>query len=204
MSDVVAIVLAAGLGRRMGGRPKALLRFPAGPTFLEAIVATCAAAGVERVVVVLASAPEGAAKAVLDATVPPGATIARNPAPERGMISSIHVGLRSEAAQGVAGALVWPVDCPRVPASVVRQLIETVARTHAPLVIPRHGRRRGHPALFAASLFDELLAVPIDGDGARAVVRSHQGEMVTIDVDAAEVLDDFDTLADLCGIAAPG
>ena len=43
-------------------------------------------------------------------------------------------------------------------------------RTGAPVVIPRHGARRGHPALFARAVFTELHRAPSD-TGARAVVR---------------------------------
>lgn len=180
---IVAVVLAAGAGRRMGRGPKALLRI-GGATFLERIVETCVAAGVARVVAVLAESVEA----------PSSVAVARNPRPERGMISSIRVGLESEAARGAAGALIWPVDCPRVPVAVVRAIVARFEETGAPLVIPRHGGRRGHPAIFAARLFPELLG---EVESARDVVRAHESEIVHVDVDAPEVLEDFDRPEDL-------
>ena len=48
-----AVLLAAGLGTRLGGQPKAALRHPAGGTLLERSVAALHAAGVADVRVVL-------------------------------------------------------------------------------------------------------------------------------------------------------
>ncbi len=184
-----AIVLCAGEGRRIGGRPKALLELPGGggETFLDRIVRTAREAGVGRIAVVLAATP---------VPVPPGAEAVTNPAPERGMLSSIQEGLRALDSPGGApsGALVWPVDCPRVPAAAVRALL-AAARAGARIAIPTHAGRRGHPTYFAAELFPELEAAPLD-QGARAVVRTHAADVVLVDA-PAEVLEDFDTPEDL-------
>lgn len=199
MGEVAVIVLAAGEGRRMGGRPKASLRLPAtegrpGETFLERIVATARAAGCAPVVVVRGEA---------DLPAPEGADVrvVRNPRPELGMLSSIHVGIEALRGGGggggrvaVAGALVWPVDCPRVPVSAVRALLDAAARG-APMAVPVHGGRRGHPAYFAGRLFPELLAAPMDV-GARAVVRAHAADLALVPVEGPEVLDDIDTPED--------
>jgi nicotine blue oxidoreductase len=71
----------------------------------------------------------------------------------------------------------------------------------APVVVPRYGTRRGHPVLFAAALFDELRAAPLDV-GARAVVRAHAAERLEVPVADAAILDDIDTPDDLHGIDA--
>lgn len=191
--DLVAVILAAGAGRRVGGRPKALLEL-GGRTLLARVVAGCRAAGLGRIVAVLA--PGG----VPDAAVPAGVVVVRNPLPERGMLSSIQAGLASEAARGAAGALVWPVDCPRVPPRVVAALAAALAHG-APLAIPRYGGRGGHPALFGAALFPEILALPPETrGGVRAVGQAHAREAAFVEVDAPEVLDDVDTLEALADL----
>jgi nicotine blue oxidoreductase len=191
VKEIVAIVLAAGAARRLGGRPKALLR-TAGGTFLERIAKTCREAGIARVAAVLASAGVATERSEMQ-----DMTIVINPAPERGMLSSLQAGLASEAARGAAAALVWPVDCPCVPASVLRALAEAFERTGAPLVVPTSGGRGGHPALVGAALFPAILAAPFDLDGgARAVFRARAGRVERVEVGAPEVLDDVDTPED--------
>lgn len=186
-SEVAAIVLAAGEGRRMGGRPKALLRLPDGTSFLERILATARAAALGRVLVVHAP---GAAL-----PLPAGVEAVVNPDPSRGMLSSIYAALDVLVGSTAAGALVWPVDCPRVPVAGIEAIL-AAAGSGAPVVVPRYAGRRGHPVLFAASVFAELRAAPLD-QGARVVVRAHASDLAEVEVPFPEVLDDFDTPGDL-------
>jgi CTP:molybdopterin cytidylyltransferase MocA len=194
-ASVLCAILAAGAGRRMGGRPKGSLRLPDGWSFAGAIARTCREAGVARVALVLAPGADPPADAVAA-----GVEILCNPEPDAtGMLGSIHAALRSPLADGADALLVWPVDCPRVPPDVVRAVVDAFARTEAPIVCPRHTARRGHPALFAARLFPELLAAPMDR-GARAVTRAHAADRLEVEVDAPEVLDDLDTPEDLAAL----
>src|SRR5262249_58744014 len=107
----VAIVLAAGAGTRMGGRPKALLTVDQ-QTFIGRVVDTARRSAVERVIVVLGHAAEEVERALGDA---PDVTIALNPEPARGQLSSLKVGL-PEAAE-CDGALAWPGGHPLVRAA---------------------------------------------------------------------------------------
>jgi len=54
-------------------------------------------------------------------------------------------------------------------------LIEQFYKTKSPIVLPST-RRRGHPVIFSASLYDELLSAALE-TGARAVVWAHKGEI---------------------------
>ncbi len=185
---IVAAILAAGKGRRLGGRHKAALRLPSGESFAAAIVRSVRTAGIARCVLVLrpgAPCPED-----LD---PAAFACVRNPDPDRsGMLGSIHAALESEAARGAGALLVWPVDCPRVPPAVVRALCAAFAARGAPIVAPACEGRRGHPVLFAAALFDALRAAPPD-QGARAVVRAHAALREVVETHCPAVLDDIDT-----------
>ena len=129
------------------------------------------------------------------------ATLLVNPAPERGMLSSLQTCvlalLSDRATPPTADALlVIPVDCPRVRPETVARLMQEFTATRAPLVVPSYGGRRGHPALFAARLFEELLQAPLDV-GARAVVRAHTHDRLEVPVDDPAVNEDVDTPDDL-------
>jgi molybdenum cofactor cytidylyltransferase len=44
------------------------------------------------------------------------------------------------------------------------------------IVLPVHHGKRGHPVIFSAAVYGELLAAPMD-QGARSVVWAHAGEI---------------------------
>ena len=47
------------------------------------------------------------------------------------------------------------------------------------IVLPTYNTKRGHPVIFAASLFPELLAAPLE-QGARTVVWAHASEVIEV------------------------
>lgn len=192
---LAACVLAAGASRRMG-TPKALLQV-AGVTYVERLLGTYRSAGVAPCWVV-GRAEDTTLEALCAAH---GARLLVNPDPGRGMLSSLHVCLRRLAADAAAGApridglFVSPVDCPRVRPETLSALRQAFLASGAPIVVPRHGARRGHPTLFSAALFEELLRAPLEL-GARAVVWAHAADRIEVPVEDAAVLDDIDTPED--------
>jgi CTP:molybdopterin cytidylyltransferase MocA len=178
------------------GAPKALLPL-AGATFLETLLGSMRAAGAAPLFVVVRASDDG--PPMRAACARHDARLLVNPDPDRGMISSIHVGLaeiaRLEAASPGGPRLdalfVAPVDCPRVRAATIARLVEAFAATRAPIVVPRFGDRRGHPTLFARALFPELRAAPPDV-GARAAGRAPAADRLEVPVDDPAVLEDFD------------
>jgi molybdenum cofactor cytidylyltransferase len=94
---------------------------------------------------------------------------------ERGQLSSIHAALRSLPA-GTEGMLLCPVDHPLVSAALVNTLIATFLEMRAPVVLPVFEGRRGHPVIFSAAVYEELLRAPLE-TGARAVVWAHKNEV---------------------------
>ena len=95
---VGAIVLAAGLSRRMGpGVQKLLLPF-AGSTVLGHVVAQVSAAPVERVVVVVGTDPRVAAAAAPQPLSAPPVSLVTNPNRDGDMLDSARCGLRAMPA----------------------------------------------------------------------------------------------------------
>lgn len=183
--NVAAIILAAGESSRMG-RPKPLLPID-GTTFLGYLLQQLQASRVSRTVVVLGYRPH----VVLDAMpqVRPLAVV--NPNYSLGQLSSLHVGLEA-VADGADAILLCLADHPFISAELLDQLIEAHQRTHREIIIPTYGGARGHPVLFAGSLFAELKSAALD-QGARAVVRAHAADVLELATGEAGVVGDVDT-----------
>jgi CTP:molybdopterin cytidylyltransferase MocA len=166
---LAAVILSGGASSRMGS-PKALVSYQ-GRSFLEHLlsVTTHPAIGTHRVVL----GPDADAIAKGIALRPDEIVV--NHDWEKGQLSSIHAALRS-LPPGTEGMLLCPVDHPLISATLVGSLIEAFAATHAPVVVPCYWGRRGHPVIFSAAVYDELLNAPLE-QGARAVVWAHKGEV---------------------------
>ena len=185
---MAAVVLAAGASRRMGS-PKPLLPL-AGETYLERILGTLATMPVGPIVVVL-----GAEAALIRAQIDLGeCTVLVNERPETEMLGSLQlaIGYLQENVPECRAVLVSLVDMPRFAGSSALQLVTAFLRTAAPIVVPAHEGRHGHPVLFSEQVWDELLSAPID-EGARVVVQAHRGEMEVVAVEDPWVLRDADT-----------
>ncbi|MFD9869138.1 NTP transferase domain-containing protein [Streptomyces niveus] len=191
-SPVAGLLLAAGGGRRLGGRPKALLPHRGRP-LVEHAVRSLREGGCERVhVVVGAAADEVRARAVL-----PGCVLVDNPEWASGMGSSLRAGLASLTAASVrSAALVMLVDQPGIgPAAVARVL--AAYDSPATLAAASYGGERGHPVLFGARHWAAVAADATGDQGARGYLRSHARDIALVECgDVAEGYD-IDTEEDL-------
>jgi molybdenum cofactor cytidylyltransferase len=183
-----AIVLAAGESRRMG-KPKPLLRC-GDTTFLERIISVLCASDVDRTTVVL-----GAQAAAIRASTDLSAVeVVVNEDYRQGQLSSLIAGLRSVPAEADA-ILLCLVDNPFVTAETVNRVIGAFRETQSPVMIPVFDKQRGHPALFARAVFDDLIDAPPE-KGARHVVHSHEDKVLEIHVPDSTILVRIDTPED--------
>jgi molybdenum cofactor cytidylyltransferase len=189
---IVAIVLAAGLSRRMG-RSKLLLDLHGKPVIRWAVERIARRVDEVLVVVPRDDAPIRAAL--------PGLRVSyvTNPRPEEGQATSIAAGVAA-LSRDCRACVVVLGDQPHVPEAAVTAVIATFERTGKPIVAPVYRGVRGHPVLFAAETFREL--VRLTGDtGARDLVARDPGRVALVDVDA-DVPADVDTPADYDRLAA--
>jgi nicotine blue oxidoreductase len=199
--EVAGLLLAAGGGRRLGGRPKALLPYGGRP-LIEHAVRVLWEGGCDAVHVVLgAAAAEVRERADLG-----GCVVVENPSWADGMGSSLRAGLASLAAgtspasPAAGAALIGLVDQPGVgAATVARVLAAARAGDDLPsaLVAAAYNGRRGHPVLIGASRWPGVAAGAAGDRGARTYLREHTGQ--TVLVECADIGDpsDIDTPADL-------
>lgn len=189
--SLAGVVLTGGRSARMGS-PKALLDFRGQPFVVRILEALEALDVKTRVVVVGPDAPR-----IRPAVASHECLIVENADVDGGPIASLRAALR--ALQGIhpSAALIWPVDLPHVRVNTVERLIESFRRSPAPAVVPAFAERRGHPVVWGAALFDELLtSEAATRHGARAVLQAHVAEITQVAVDDPAVIDDLNTPED--------
>ncbi len=156
---LAAVILSGGASRRMGA-PKALLPYQGG-TFLEHLlrVTDHPRIGWRRVVL-------GAdAAAIAESVELPADEVVINENWEDGQLSSIQAGVRSLPA-GTDGMLLCMIDHPLIRRELVGTLVERFDESGKAIVLPFYKGRRGHPVIFAARLYEELLSAPLENWGA--------------------------------------
>jgi CTP:molybdopterin cytidylyltransferase MocA len=185
-----AVVLAAGASSRMG-EVKALLPAGNGRSFVGAIGEAARAGGCGGVLVVVGP-PHGDA---VRRALPPGASAALNPRPERGMLSSVQAGLAA-LPMTTSAALIWPVDVPFVAAATVRRILDA---TPGKIIVPVHnnrGRARGgHPLRLPRAFFGQVQTMDLEL-GLKGLLEAQAAAVERLTVDDANVLVDVDTPED--------
>ncbi|MFC9912838.1 NTP transferase domain-containing protein [Streptomyces sp. NPDC127197] len=188
---VAGLLLAAGGGRRLGGRPKALLEHRGRP-LVEHAVAVLRAAGCTRVHVVLGAG----ADAVRERAELPGCVLVDNPHWEQGMGTSLRAGLDSLAGTTARAALVSLVDQPGIgPEAVARVL--AAHQGESSLVSAAYDGVRGHPVLLGAAHWAGIAATATGDRGARAYLKAHEQEITLVECGDVARAFDIDTEADL-------
>ncbi|MFR9722067.1 NTP transferase domain-containing protein [Streptomyces sp. MS19] len=187
---IAGLLLAAGGGRRLGGRPKALLSLD-GRLFVERAADALRAAGCAPVHVVTgAAAAEVAGRADL-----PGCVLVPNPRWAEGMGSSLRAGLAS-LPPGTTAALVTLVDQPRVGAAAMARVLAAHRSEHT-LAAAAYGGQRGHPVLIGAAHFAGVARSARGDRGARAYLAAREAAVVRVECGDIAAPDDIDEPGDL-------
>lgn len=188
---VAGLLLAAGGGRRLGGRPKALLPHRGRP-LVEYAVGVLRTAGCTRVHVVLgAAATEVRERAELGDCV-----LVENPDWAEGMGSSLRAGLGSLAGTGARGALVSLVDQPGIGPEAVRRVLAGYEHESS-LVSAAYTGVRGHPVLLGRAHWAGIEATATGDRGARAYLKAHEEAITLVECGDVARPYDIDTAADL-------
>lgn len=148
------LILAAGASSRMG-RPKLLLPW-GGTTILGSLLAAWRALGARQIAVVRAAGND-ALSAELDRLGFHASQVILNPAPERGMFSSIQCAARWTGWE--PGLTHFPIvlgDQPHVSKTTLRSLLDFAAAHPANICQPARGGRGRHPVVLPATAFSRL------------------------------------------------
>jgi len=173
-------VLAAGLARRMG-RQKLLLPLRGAPIIRWSVLAL--RPHVDDLVVVTGTDADAVRAALEGLTI----RFVDNPHPEAGQGSSIAVGAAA-LSPGTRAVIIALGDQPHVPEDVVPALLSTWRQSGRAIVVPVYRGVQGTPALFAAEVFPELVA--LTGDlGGRGVVGARPERVARVALDVPMPLD---------------
>lgn len=197
LSPVVAVVLAAGQGSRMGSRPKSLIAVEGQPLILR-LLAILRASGIDQITVVLGYYADEIA-AVLSGA---GVTILRNPQPERGQASSQKIGLGSISSEAKA-VMVVLADQPYLEKQDFQQLLSAFEKRPpgTQLVFPRVSGIPGNPVIMTAELarFFAQQDPPLEGRQWRA---ENPQACLGFESNSRHFIEDLDTPEDLALLQA--
>lgn len=191
-----AVVLAAGTGSRLGGRPKALLELGGVPLVARQLLAL-SEAGVEDVVLVTGHHAKAIEAAVRGFPV----ALAHNHSPDSGQPSSVRVGLRALPPR-LDAIIVALADQPLISEHEITALIGAFKkRGDASMVVPRvkddrGSRLPGNPVLIDSALREEW----VSGGGAFAGRKwrlAHPERVCWFDTENQNYRIDIDTPEDL-------
>ena len=192
--QVTAILLAAGLSKRLG-RNKLLLPL-GGETVIRKTAKAVLESAVSEVILVTGHEEAEVKQAVEDLD----ARITHNPRYAEGQSTSMIEGI--EAAHEAAEAYLFVLgDQPLLTPEIVNGVISLFekSRPDALVAAPTFKGRRGNPALFAASLKDELLQASGDAGGRGIIQRletESPGRIVFLRLPNDDIFLDIDTEED--------
>ncbi|MFN4088035.1 MAG: NTP transferase domain-containing protein [Alphaproteobacteria bacterium] len=191
---ITAVILAAGLSRRMGAANK-LLADVDGMPMLARVVDSVIASKAKPILVVTGHEAEAVRAALGDRPV----TFVHNPAFAEGLAGSVKAGIDA-VPPNADGAVVCLGDMPRIGAALIDRMIAAFdPGKGALIVVPTAQGKRGNPVLWARRFFDEIMALAGDR-GAKALIEEHGDQVaevampdpgVALDIDTPEALAAF-------------
>ena len=169
-----AIILAAGFGSRLKSIGSKPLLPCFGKTFLELVVEKVININLDPILITNKIFAPDIQKLKLSVKT----VINKNP--EKGMLSSILIGLE-ELENNCDGFFLCPVDFPLVKLETYQILLSAFFENKHHIIKPQFSNKSGHPIIFPQFLFEELKTVPLE-QGARFVTSkySHQTSFINV------------------------
>lgn len=182
-----AVILAAGLSRRMGTIEKLNLSVHDVP-MAEHCIRLVQQSNLFSQVVVVVNQPN-----IAQTAQKYHAQIVNNPIAWQGMGTSVAAG--SKVVQDeISFVMYLTADQPCLTQDILETLIQTAQKTNA-IVVPRVNGRPKSPCIFPRRFLEECKALS-DETGGKGVYRKHIDEVVWVDFPDSIAWKDIDTLED--------
>lgn len=183
-----AVVLAAGLSRRMENKNKLLLPY-LGKTVVETTVGHILAAGIKDVVVVTGRDAEQVSALLRPLPV----RIIYNPRFAEGLTGSIQAGVLHARGDGY---MICLADMVLVTPGEYQLLAGHFDRQRQLddrcICLPVYQGQKGNPVVFAA-WYRALIAAHRPAEGCREIVQAHAGHVSRVEMPADHILQDLDS-----------
>ena len=178
MSKVGAVILAAGMSKRMG-EPKIFVDFHGKPLFLHSV--ECALHSDLSPILIVGGEHT---VAIREHTKELPIKIIDNPNYQDGIATSLKLGIEAMKHQ-VDAVMVFLADQPFLPPMLIERLLQYYQMNQEKgirIVRPRYSGVPGHPVLIDAEIFSEFFHLMGD-EGGRSIIKKHQQELMVVDVE---------------------
>lgn len=182
-----AVILAAGLSRRMGESKLTLMLD--GYPIVEHVIMNAEVSDIDELILVYSKHT----KDVKDIADRHGIRAVENENAEKGMSTSVKKGLSN--LLGSQGVMFFLGDQPFIETRDINTLIDHFRRFRDKIIVPVNYEGRGNPVIFPEKYFDEIMS--IEGDqGARKLIDKYESDVVFVEVHDSKIQFDIDTKDD--------
>jgi molybdenum cofactor cytidylyltransferase len=188
MSEICAIILAAGESKRMKV-PKMLLPFH-GKTIIETVIENVRSSKTGKTIVVLGSDKEK----ILKVTGQLPVIHCYNENYKQGMLSSVICGFRS-LPENFEAVMVILGDQPGIGPAVIDEVIDAYRKSGKGIIVPVYKNKHGHPMLVDRKYREEIEKLDPD-DGLRSLFRKFPDDVFEVETKYPAILKDIDTQED--------
>lgn len=186
-----AIVLAAGLSKRMGNINKLLLPYK-NKTIIEATLENILASGIDEIIVVTGCEAEKVKAVIQHLPVP----ILHNPYYEKGMTTSIQCGVKHAKETGYMICLADMFMIISEEYALLKKTYEENFTSNPKYIyLPRYNNEKGNPVIFS-TYYKHAILEHKEMEGCKAIVQSNKENVFWVDMPTNHVLQDMDYYKD--------
>ena len=183
---ISAILLAAGLSKRMGGENK-LTKEIEGIPLIKRSVKNIIASAVDELIIIL-----GYQKEIIEKLIDKNEKIKFifNKNFESGIASSIKTGL-NHLSENTKAFFICLGDMPMVNQNTYNKLIE--CKNNKEIIVPTYKGKQGNPVLFSKSMKKKLI-MTIQGDfGAKKILELNKNKLLNLETNDKNVIKNYNT-----------
>lgn len=182
---IIVIILAAGQGKRVGFKPKALLKYN-DKTFIESIVEKLNSLNLYDILIVLGYYKDKIEKIASSLEL----KIIINNNPQIGMFSSVQEGVKSINEK--SHIMLWPVDHPGVKIDTLKQIVNVSYLNPQSIIIPAYNKQGGHPTILPPFFIDIIKNADNRKSRTDLLVNNYKELICHVKVNDPAVINDID------------